>query len=163
MTYTNYQQISDRGFGPGWVSVGDAFGFVDPMLSPGLFMAMHMADVLDRRAFASGSPILDRPELLAKRFARVMDEVEGWHRAWAEIIEYFYDGRIFSLWEAGESLGELYKKWALPLLVERHLSKQITNLVSGAKTRSRYGRRLLAFASRYLKHKDQPPELYAIK
>lgn len=32
--YTNYQLISDRAFGPGWVALGDAFGFVDPMLSP---------------------------------------------------------------------------------------------------------------------------------
>ena len=34
-TYANYQLISHRGLGPGWVMVGDAFGFVDPMLSPG--------------------------------------------------------------------------------------------------------------------------------
>src|SRR5438093_12465648 len=31
-TYANYQLISHRGLGPGWVMVGDAFGFVDPML-----------------------------------------------------------------------------------------------------------------------------------
>ena len=28
-TYSNYQLISQRGYGPGWVMVGDAFGFVD--------------------------------------------------------------------------------------------------------------------------------------
>jgi len=37
MTYTNYQLISQRGHGPGWAMLGDAYGFVDPMLSPGLF------------------------------------------------------------------------------------------------------------------------------
>jgi flavin-dependent dehydrogenase len=33
-TYANYQLVSRRGHGAGWVMVGDAFGFVDPMLSP---------------------------------------------------------------------------------------------------------------------------------
>ena len=163
MTYTNYQQISERGFGPGWVSVGDAFGFVDPMLSPGVFMAMHMADLLDEKVFASGNSILDRPEKMARLFAKVIAQIEGWHQAWGEIIEYFYDGRIFSLWEAGESLGELYRRWALPALADRHLTKQITHIVSGVSTRSRYSRRLLAFASKHLVWQTQPPEFYAIK
>ena len=43
MTYTNYQLLSERGHGPGWVLLGDAFGFVDPMLSPGLFMSLEGA------------------------------------------------------------------------------------------------------------------------
>jgi flavin-dependent dehydrogenase len=39
--YTNYQLISERAYGPGWVSLGDSFGFVDPMLSPGMWIAMR--------------------------------------------------------------------------------------------------------------------------
>ena len=45
-TYANYQLISQRGFGPGWVMVGDAFGFVDPMLSPGVFLALRSAELV---------------------------------------------------------------------------------------------------------------------
>ena len=45
-TYANYQLISERGSGAGWAMVGDAFGFVDPMLSPGLCMAMSSAERL---------------------------------------------------------------------------------------------------------------------
>ena len=45
-TYANYQLISARGSGAGWAMVGDAFGFVDPMLSPGLCMAMSSAERL---------------------------------------------------------------------------------------------------------------------
>jgi flavin-dependent dehydrogenase len=45
-TYTNYQLVSQRGFGPGWVMTGDAFGFVDPMLSPGLWLALRSAELL---------------------------------------------------------------------------------------------------------------------
>src|SRR5207245_1911006 len=43
-TYSNYQLISERGAGRGWVMVGDAFGFVDPMLSPGVFLALRSAE-----------------------------------------------------------------------------------------------------------------------
>ena len=47
--YTNYQLVSERGHGPGWVMTGDAFGFVDPMLSPGMWLALHSAELLTER------------------------------------------------------------------------------------------------------------------
>jgi flavin-dependent dehydrogenase len=163
MTFSNYQQISDRGFGPGWVSIGDAFGFVDPMLSPGIMMAMHMADRLDRTAFVGGRSILDQPARLAKRFDKVMREMESWHRAWDEIIEYFYNGRIFSLYEGGSKLSEVYKKWAIPTIMERHLTKQITRSVSGVSTRSRYARTLIACSAKHLSWGTEGPDFYAVR
>jgi hypothetical protein len=45
-TYSNYQLVTTRGFGPGWVAAGDAFGFVDPMLSPGTSVALRSAEWL---------------------------------------------------------------------------------------------------------------------
>jgi flavin-dependent dehydrogenase len=45
-TYANYQLISERGYGRGWVMAGDAFGFVDLMLSPGVFLALRSAELL---------------------------------------------------------------------------------------------------------------------
>ena len=163
MTYTNYQLISDRVHGPGWVSVGDSHGFVDPMLSPGLFMAMHMADLLDREVFASGRGVLDQPEQLAKGFEKVEVEMLDWHSAWANIIEYFYDGRIFSMYESGSKMSELYGKWAIPLLMERHMTRHITRMVSGVSTRSRYGRGLIAFGAKHLVWQTEPPEFYAVR
>lgn len=162
MTYTNYQLISERGHGPGWVAVGDSYGFVDPMLSPGLFMAMHMADLLDQNVFKSGVNVLDQPERLAKGFAKVENIMLDWHEAWAEIIEYFYDGRIFSMFEAGSNLTQQYKKWAFPAMVERHLTKNITRMVSGVSTRSRYGRNLLTFSAKHLCWDTKPPEFYEV-
>ncbi|BCX48750.1 hypothetical protein HAHE_26580 [Haloferula helveola] len=162
MTYTNYQLISERGHGPGWVAVGDSHGFVDPMLSPGLFMAMHMADALDRRVFKKGPAVLDQPERLASGFAKVEAEMLDWHEAWGEIINYFYDGRMFSMYEGGSKLRELYKKWALPSLMEKHMSNQITRMVSGVSTRSRYGRGLVAYGTKHLTWNTEPPEFYAV-
>jgi flavin-dependent dehydrogenase len=163
MTYGNYQLISHRAHGPGWVAVGDAFGFVDPMLSPGLFMAMLSAWDLDRHVFSAGPAILNQPAKLAARLSKCEATLRDWHAAWREIIEYFYDGRIHSLHEGGSKLSETYGKFALPVWVERHLTRQITGMVSGARTRSRYGRRLLRFGADHLAWGVRPPEEYAIR
>ncbi len=163
MTYTNYQLISDRGHGPGWVAAGDAFGFVDPMLSPGLFMAMHSADLLDRHVFAHGLAILDQPARLARGFDKVFSELLDWHEAWAEIIEYFYDGRMYALHAAGAQLSQKYGEAALPRIMERHLTTQITRLLSGVATRSRYGRNLLKFSLKHLVWDVDPAETFEIK
>ena len=163
MTYTNYQLISDRGHGPGWVSTGDAFGFVDPMLSPGLFMAMHSADLLDQHVFANGLEILDQPKRLERAYAKVFGELLDWHESWAELIEYFYDGRMYALHAAGEQLSKQYGAKALPRLMEQHLTTQITRLLSGVATRSRYGKQLLRFSLKHLVWDVEPAEVFAIK
>ncbi len=162
MTYTNYQLISHRGHGPGWVAAGDAFGFVDPMLSPGLLMAMLSADLLDRHVFAGGREILDDPNAMSRGFGRAFRELGSWHRSWQEVIDYFYDGRMHSLFEAGAGLSEKYGRFALPVLMERHLTRRITGMVSGASTRSRYGRHLLRFSAKYLTRGVTQPAEYAV-
>ncbi|KAG1660467.1 3-oxoacyl-[acyl-carrier-protein] reductase FabG [Nymphon striatum] len=53
MRYQNYQLLSEKGYGKGWVLLGDAFGFVDPMLSPGVFMALKAAETIDEVVFSS--------------------------------------------------------------------------------------------------------------
>lgn len=163
MTYTNYQLISERGHGPGWVSAGDSFGFVDPMLSPGLFMAMLSADLLDRHAFGTGAGALDRPDALARSFEQVFAELRDWHEAWGELIGYFYDGRMYALHEAGVQLKDTYGRFALPAITERYLTGQITRLVSGAATRSAYSRGIVRFALKHLVWGVEPPEHHAIR
>lgn len=46
MADSNYQLLNGQGFGKGWALVGDAYGFVDPMLSPGIFMSLGSAFLL---------------------------------------------------------------------------------------------------------------------
>jgi len=163
MSYTNYQLVSERGHGPGWVMTGDAYGFVDPMLSPGLFMAMQSADMLDRHVFARGAGVLDDARAMARGCARVFGELRDWHAAWSELIEYFYDGRMYSLDEGGKQIRETKGAWMPQTWMERHLTKHITGMVSGARTRSRYGRSLLKFTTDHLMSDVSPPEAYAIR
>ena len=163
MAYTNYQLISERTHGPGWIAVGDSFGFVDPMLSPGLFMAMHIAEILDRKVFKDGPQVLGNPRRLAARFSVIEAEMRDWHAAWGDLIEYFYDGRMFSMYEGGTKLRQAYRDWSLPAMMEKHLSANITRMVSGVSTRSRYGRRLIDFTSKHLVWDTELPEYYAVK
>jgi len=40
----NYSYLSDRMYGPGYVIVGDAFAFIDPVFSSGVYLAMNSAE-----------------------------------------------------------------------------------------------------------------------
>ena len=95
-TYSNYQLISERGHGPGWVMVGDAFGFVDPMLSPGVFLALRSAELL---ADASGSVARARARSRrapswTRRWRHTPTARRAMLSAWLELVAYLYDGRL---------------------------------------------------------------------
>jgi flavin-dependent dehydrogenase len=53
----NYSYACERMSGPGWVMVGDAYAFVDPVFSSGVYLAMHGG----RRAAAMVGAALDEP------------------------------------------------------------------------------------------------------
>ena len=131
-TYTNYQLVAARGYGPGWAMSGDAFGFVDPMLSPGMHLALHSAELLSEN--------LDNLKAYS-------DEMRHLIRAWMWLIKYFYDGRIFAMYQSG-------------LIFERKFPGKITDalhvffngkvacMASGATTASRFGHGMLEIMSR---------------
>jgi flavin-dependent dehydrogenase len=54
----NYSYACERMYGPGWVMVGDAWAFVDPVFSSGVYLAMHSG----RQAAALVGEILRQPE-----------------------------------------------------------------------------------------------------
>lgn len=149
-TYTNYQLTSHRSHGPGWAAVGDAFGFVDPMLSSGLFLAMEAASQLDR-ALAAGSGL------------RTYDEtMRRWYRSWSRLITYFYDGRIFSLYEAGHLMRQNHPN-PLQHRIDRSLNRHIACMTAGALTRSRRSQWILGSASRLLTRGVTPAAQLAIR
>jgi flavin-dependent dehydrogenase len=143
-TYANYQLISARGSGAGWAMVGDAFGFVDPMLSPGLCMAMSSAERLAAAIPAHGgaTPELDRALNLYWRWFR--DQLT----AWQDLVEHFYDGRIFAIHRAGSAFSQKHPG-ILSRLLERHTAKHFSGMASGALTARPYSRGLLRFLGRH--------------
>jgi flavin-dependent dehydrogenase len=148
-TYSNYQLISERGYGPGWVMLGDAFGFIDPMLSPGVFLALRSAELL-----ADGlAPWLERkaaptPTEMQSVLASYSAAQTEMLSAWFELVAYLYDGRLAALMEAGKS-------WMAPnagffkKMLQGHIGRQVGRLASGAATTSRYSRGLLRFLGRH--------------
>jgi len=142
-TYTNYQLVSRQGFGPGWVMTGDAFGFVDPMLSPGLWLALRSAELL-----------VDHLDNLAS-YGRQMNELI---RAWMELIEYYYNGRMFAMYHTGMAIERKYPVKATKL-IHKHIETQIACMASGAYTLSRYSRGMVKFMSRHGVWNNDPADL----
>src|SRR3989441_4526074 len=148
-TYSNYQLISERGAGPGWVAIGDAFGFVDPMLSPGVFLALRSAEVvadavapfLRRRS----TPSPDELYAALRPYAAMQQRMLA---AWLDLVAHFYDGRMLALMRSGRNWideGPSAFKSAAQNHIERHIALQ----ASGVGTTSRYSRALLRILARY--------------
>ncbi|WP_411827555.1 NAD(P)/FAD-dependent oxidoreductase [Luteolibacter sp. AS25] len=156
MTYTNYQLIGHQGHGKGWIMLGDAFGFVDPMLSPGLFMALESASLLDSLVFSKSKPT-------AANLDSYCAELKNWHSSWQELIDYFYDGRILRLYEAGSQLAANKGPLNPAKLIEKHMSRVIANMATGVGTRSRYNRNLLKHSSKHCVWGVKEAEYYAVK
>src|SRR5262249_42230009 len=131
-TYSNYQLITTRGFGPGWVAAGDAFGFVDPMLSPGTSVALRSAEWLaealapSRHAARSGGPA---PSIDFTNYASRMTALL---EAWMDLVEYLYDGRMMALVKAGTQM-VAERGDALARFISEQAEKNVAMLASGTE------------------------------
>ncbi|MGB7769402.1 MAG: tryptophan 7-halogenase [Verrucomicrobiia bacterium] len=143
VTYTNYQLIPKRGHGPNWVMTGDAFGFVDPMLSPGMWLALRSAELLVER--------LDNLPAYSREMRKLI-------KAWMGLIEYFYDGRIFAMYKTGMFFeGKFPGKIAATM--HDFFNRQIACMAAGATTTSRFGHGMLQLMSRPAAWKTNPAPL----
>ncbi len=145
MEYTNYQLVSDRMVGDGWVLVGDTAGFVDPVFSSGLLIGMYSAMELCG-AIESGT---------ARAFANYEREVKHQLTTWQEIVDYFYNGRLFTFFRAGERL----KHNIFIKLTRPHLVANLGGIFSGAASTSAYSTGLLRFLMKHALRNEDPAEL----
>ena len=145
-TYANYQLITTRGYGPGWVAVGDAFGFVDPMLSPGTMVALYSAE----RLAAVLAPLARGGDAggLARGLAGYAHDVTSQLEAWMELVAYLYDGRMMALVKAGLEMVEERGDWVAHRLRD-YAERNVALLASGAEITSRYRRCALRLMGRY--------------
>jgi hypothetical protein len=143
--YTNYQLRSTRGVGPGWAMVGDAFGFVDPVFSSGLLIGMQGADAL-AGAILEGTP---------QAFARYERGVQRALTIWQRLVDYFYDGRLFTLFQVGDYVRQTW----FGRLTDWHMRAHLPRIFTGEGTTSRYNVALLDFMIRYGLSGNDPREL----
>ncbi len=136
MKYSNYQLASQRWVGSSWALLGDAGGFIDPIFSSGLLLALEGAAEL-AHAINNG---WDRN---AQRYEKTMARKLA---AWRSLIESFYDGRMFSLFRLKRIYADS-KLFRYPSdLVDRQLALALSG-VAPASTRRLW---LLSFLLRYL-------------
>jgi flavin-dependent dehydrogenase len=126
---------ADRAAGDGWVLVGDAFGFIDPVFSSGLLIALD-------GAWELAQALHDGSEKALRRFeARNLRQLASWQR----VVSYFYDGRLFTLFKIGDRVGE---RWYGRLL-NLHFRKHMPRVVTGEATIHPYSMGLVDFMVKY--------------
>lgn len=79
----NYSYVSTRMCGPGWTTVGDAYVFIDPIFSSGVYLAMHSAE----RAAHTVDAILRQP---AREPALQRAMARGFDRGLKEFSWFIY-------------------------------------------------------------------------
>ncbi len=124
MKYSNYQLASHRWAGRSWALLGDAGGFIDPIFSSGLLLALEGAFELERAIVAGWGP---------KDAARYETAMVKKLDAWRSLIDSFYDGRMFSLFR----LRRLYSRSRLFGFIVRRVDQQLALALSGVAPTSK--------------------------
>jgi 1H-pyrrole-2-carbonyl-[peptidyl-carrier protein] chlorinase len=118
----NYSYVIDKIAGDGWVLVGDAARFVDPIFSSGVSVAMESA----KRAAEAIAAALAEGNVTAASFAEYEKIIRGGCDIWREFILLFYrlPPLFFSLLKQPEARlaalrllqGEVYDRQSVPIL-----------------------------------------------
>ena len=129
--YTNYQSRCTRGVGGNWALAGDSFGFVDPVFSTGMLLALQSADWL-AEALSRGTP-----KALARYEKRVLHNLACWQR----VIGWYYDGRLLTLFRVGE-----YVRYRpIGRMLDFHFRKHIPRIFTGENATHPYSLALIRF------------------
>ena len=146
LRFNNYQSLSARHCGENWVMLGDAGGFVDPVFSSGMLIAMDSAFKL-ADTILSDKPLTDY-ELIIRRHLN----------AWFEIVGYYYDGRLMGSIKAGQTMPDnIFTRWLLAWV-----SGHVSRIFSGAAASRPFSLNLLRFLVTY-SLVGQNPDSYKIK
>ena len=148
MEYSNYQLVSSRLVGDGWALVGDTAGFIDPVFSSGLLIGLTSATEL-ADAIRDGTP-----DAFQKYERGVIHHLKTWH----EIVNYYYDGKMFTSFR----VGEMMRKNPLIRLTFPHINKHMGRIFTGAAGKAAYSMAMMRFLMKYgLKNED--PQAMAIR
>jgi len=143
--YSNYQSIATRGVGENWALVGDSFGFVDPVFSSGMLIALQSADWLAEAIQRDSRTALQDYE------RRVSHNLDCWQR----VIRWFYDGRLLTLFRVGEAV-----KDTIPgRLLDFHFRKHMPRIFTGENATHPYSLGLVAFMVEHGLAGNDPEEL----
>jgi flavin-dependent dehydrogenase len=135
LKFTNYQLTAKRGIGPGWALVGDCLGFIDPVFSSGVFLAMDGAKRLADALLAGSASALERFDRRQRRHIE----------AWREAVGYFYDARFFGMLRLRNQNHENL----IGRILSPHAATHLPRVFTGESTARFYDRKLLAAMMNY--------------
>ncbi len=115
-TTSDFSYHNRRLTGPRLLRVGDAAGFMDPIFSAGVFLAMFSGKLAAETLDAS----LRRPFGTRWRFARYKRKTFGALRFYWEMVEQYYTTPFMELFL------EPREKWSLPAAVNAALAGELT-------------------------------------
>jgi flavin-dependent dehydrogenase len=89
-TVRDFSYVSTRPAGEGWVLIGDAFGFLDPVYSSGVFLALKSGEMA-ADAIIDGLP---RDDVSPAQLGRWADEFKQGMRLIGKLVDAFYTERF---------------------------------------------------------------------
>ncbi|MEP7255711.1 MAG: NAD(P)/FAD-dependent oxidoreductase [Ferruginibacter sp.] len=129
--YNNYQLISQQMYGKNWLLTGDAGGFLDPIFSSGLFLAI-------KGSFAAAKAIEEGTEAAFKKYQKdQLYELKIWQR----LVDTWYSGRLFTLFKVGQDRMDT----AFGRFIGPHMQRHLTRIFSGEAVYRSYSRGFLNF------------------
>ncbi len=129
--YNNYQLISQQMYGKNWLLTGDAGGFLDPIFSSGLFLAI-------KGSFAAAKAIEDGSDAAFKKYQKdQLYELKIWQR----LVDTWYSGSLFTLFKVGQDRMDT----AFGRFIGPHMQRHLTRIFSGEAVYRSYSRGFLNF------------------
>jgi hypothetical protein len=113
------------------------------MLSPGMWLALHSAEVLCEN--------LDDLPAYSREMRKLI-------KSWMDLIQYFYDGRMFAMYHTGAHFEQKYPG-KISDAIKTYMNRLIALMASGATTTSAYSRGVIKFMARYGIMKSDPATL----
>lgn len=130
--FSNYQLRTDKLFGPNWAIIGDAAGFVDPVFSSGLYLAMKY-----------GRKVAEAVQGETYSFEDYQNEFTKELESWKKIINTWYNGRFFTTYLIGQDRSAT----AFGKRIEPHIVKNFSRIFTGEAVTGRYSMSLYLFMS----------------
>jgi len=129
--YNNYQLISQKMYGKNWLLAGDAGGFLDPIFSSGLFLAI-------KSSFSAADAIMEGTDAAFKKYEKnQMHELYVWQK----LVNTWYSGGLFTLMTVGkERMDTSFGRFIGP-----HMQRHLTRIFTGEAVYKNYSRGFLRF------------------
>ncbi len=129
--YDNYQLISQKMYGSNWLLTGDAGGFLDPIFSSGLFLAI-------KGAFRAADAISEGTDIA---FTKYQKEQLYELKIWQKLVNTWYSGSLFTLFKVGQDRMDT----AFGRFIGPHMQRHLTRIFSGEAVYRGYSRGFLNF------------------